>query len=72
MSALSAREGKDSEAPFGDRSRISDSKVKNVDNNDAIEHPSVRGCLQFLGIREGIVDCGRDAHTLLGQNTFSH
>jgi D-glycero-alpha-D-manno-heptose-7-phosphate kinase len=41
--------------PFFDyRSRISYSKVENVANNDAIEHPSVRGCLQFLGVREGV------------------
>src|SRR6266446_2158801 len=41
--------------PFFDyRSRISYSKVENVAQNDAIEHPSVRGCLQFLGIREGV------------------
>src|SRR5271154_4076496 len=37
--------------PFFDyRSRISYSKVENVANNEAIEHPSVRGCLQFLEI----------------------
>jgi D-glycero-alpha-D-manno-heptose-7-phosphate kinase len=41
--------------PFFDyRSRISYSKVENVADNDAIEHPSVRGCLQFLGVREGV------------------
>jgi D-glycero-alpha-D-manno-heptose-7-phosphate kinase len=41
--------------PFFDyRSRISYSKVENVSNNEAIEHPSVRGCLQFMGIREGV------------------
>jgi D-glycero-alpha-D-manno-heptose-7-phosphate kinase len=41
--------------PFFDyRSRISYSKVENVSNNEAIEHPSVRGCLQFLGIRDGV------------------
>jgi D-glycero-alpha-D-manno-heptose-7-phosphate kinase len=41
--------------PFFDyRSRISYSKVENVMDNAAIEHPSVRGCLQFLGIREGV------------------
>jgi D-glycero-alpha-D-manno-heptose-7-phosphate kinase len=41
--------------PFFDyRSRISYSKVENVINNEAIEHPSVRGCLQFLGINEGV------------------
>ncbi len=41
--------------PFFDyHSRISYSKVENVNRNDAIEHPSVRGCLEFLGIREGV------------------
>jgi D-glycero-alpha-D-manno-heptose-7-phosphate kinase len=41
--------------PFFDyRSRISYSKVENVMENAAIEHPSVRGCLQFLRIREGV------------------
>src|SRR5215470_16264317 len=39
---------------FEYHSRISYSKVENVDHNHAIEHPSVRGCLQFLGIEEGI------------------
>lgn len=41
--------------PFFDyRSRISYSKVENVNSNEAIEHPSVKGCLQFLGIRGGV------------------
>jgi D-glycero-alpha-D-manno-heptose-7-phosphate kinase len=39
---------------FEYHSRISYSKVENVRRNDAIEHPSVRACLQFLGIDEGI------------------
>lgn len=39
---------------FEYHSRISYSKVENVDDNAAIEHPSVRGCLQFLGIEDGI------------------
>ncbi len=39
---------------FEHHSRISYSKVENVRKNDAIEHPSVRGCLQFLGIEEGL------------------
>src|SRR5271169_4417547 len=39
---------------FEYHSRISYSKVENVRRNDAIEHPSVRGCLQFLGIDEGL------------------
>jgi D-glycero-alpha-D-manno-heptose-7-phosphate kinase len=39
---------------FEYHSRISYSKVENVRRNDAIEHPSVRACLQFLGIEEGV------------------
>jgi D-glycero-alpha-D-manno-heptose-7-phosphate kinase len=41
--------------PFFDyRSRVSYSKVENVSDNHAIEHPSVRGCLEFLKITEGV------------------
>src|SRR5215472_1599551 len=41
--------------PFFDyRSRVSYSKVENVNWNGAIEHPSVRGCLQFMGMDEGV------------------
>ncbi|MGA8493577.1 MAG: hypothetical protein WB711_24360 [Terriglobales bacterium] len=39
---------------FEYHSRISYTKVENVANNDAIQHPSVRACLQFLGIEEGV------------------
>ena len=39
---------------FEYHSRISYSKVENVARNSAIEHPSVRGCLQFLGVDEGV------------------
>jgi D-glycero-alpha-D-manno-heptose-7-phosphate kinase len=39
---------------FEYHSRISYSKVENVDRNSAIQHPSVRGCLQYLGIEEGV------------------
>ena len=39
---------------FEYHSRISYSKVENVHRNDAIEHPSVRGCLQFLNINDGV------------------
>lgn len=39
---------------FEYHSRISYSKVENVRRNDAIEHPSVRSCLRFLGIEEGV------------------
>lgn len=39
---------------FEYHSRVSYSRVENVTRNDAIEHPSVRACLQFLNISEGI------------------
>ena len=39
---------------FEYHSRISYSKVENVDRNEAIQHPSVRACLQFVGIDEGV------------------
>lgn len=39
---------------FEYHSRVSYSKVENVRRNDAIEHPSVRACLQFMGIEEGV------------------
>jgi len=39
---------------FEYHSRISYSKVENVSNNNDIQHPSVRACLQYLGINEGI------------------
>ena len=39
---------------FEYHSRISYSTVENVLRNDVIEHPSVRGCLQFLGIDDGV------------------
>src|SRR5579871_213312 len=39
---------------FEYRSRISYSKVENVEDNAAIEHPSVRGCLQFLDVEDGV------------------
>jgi len=39
---------------FEYHSRISYSKVENVRRNDVIEHPSVRGCLQFLDIEDGV------------------
>jgi len=41
--------------PFFDyHSRISYSRVENVRSNNTIEHPSVHGCLQYLGIEEGV------------------
>ena len=41
--------------PFFDyHSRISYSKVENVRRNSMIEHPSVRECLRFLGIEDGM------------------
>ena len=39
---------------FEYHSRISYSKVENVGNNNQIEHPSVRACLQFMGISDGV------------------
>jgi D-glycero-alpha-D-manno-heptose-7-phosphate kinase len=39
---------------FEYHSRISYSKVENVRDNKLIEHPSVRGCLRFLGIEDGV------------------
>lgn len=39
---------------FEYHSRISYSKVENVTQNDLIQHPSVRACLQFLGIDDGV------------------
>src|ERR1700758_1713698 len=41
--------------PFFDyHSRVSYSRVENVRKNTSIEHPSVRGCLEYLGIDAGI------------------
>lgn len=41
--------------PFFDyHSRISYSRIENVNENVEIEHPSVRACLEFLGIKEGV------------------
>ena len=41
--------------PFFDyHSRASYSRVENVNANSEIWHPSIRGCLQFMGIEEGI------------------
>jgi D-glycero-alpha-D-manno-heptose-7-phosphate kinase len=39
---------------FEYHSRISYSKVQNVAKNSEIEHPSVRACLEFMGIDEGV------------------
>jgi D-glycero-alpha-D-manno-heptose-7-phosphate kinase len=39
---------------FEYHSRISYSKVENVASNSSIEHPSVRACLEFLGMEEGV------------------
>ncbi|MFL6449626.1 MAG: kinase [Bryobacteraceae bacterium] len=39
---------------FEHHSRISYSTVENVGRNGAIQHPSARGCLQFLGIDAGV------------------
>lgn len=39
---------------FEYHSRVSYTKVENVDRNDNIQHPSVRACLQYLGIDAGV------------------
>ncbi len=39
---------------FEYQSRVSYSRIENVNDNGAIEHPSVRECLQFLNIHEGV------------------
>jgi D-glycero-alpha-D-manno-heptose-7-phosphate kinase len=39
---------------FEYHSRVSYTKVENVSDNSLIQHPSVRACLQFLGINDGI------------------
>jgi D-glycero-alpha-D-manno-heptose-7-phosphate kinase len=39
---------------FEYHSRISYSKVENVNGNREIQHPSVRACLEFMGIEEGM------------------
>jgi D-glycero-alpha-D-manno-heptose-7-phosphate kinase len=39
---------------FEYHSRISYTKVENVSRNEVIQHPSVRGCLKFMGIDEGV------------------
>jgi len=39
---------------FEYHSRVSYSKVENVNENGAFQHPSVRGCLQYLGVDEGV------------------
>jgi D-glycero-alpha-D-manno-heptose-7-phosphate kinase len=39
---------------FEYHSRIAYSRLENVNSNSAIEHPSVRACLQFLGMDEGV------------------
>src|SRR6267142_7165940 len=39
---------------FEYHSRISYSRIENVDDNGAFEHPSVRACLEYLGVAEGV------------------
>jgi D-glycero-alpha-D-manno-heptose-7-phosphate kinase len=39
---------------FEYHSRISYSKVENVEKNTVIQHPSVRACLQYLGVDDGV------------------
>src|SRR5271163_1267214 len=39
---------------FEYHSRITYSQFENVTSNQDIKHPAVRGCLQFMGIEEGV------------------
>jgi D-glycero-alpha-D-manno-heptose-7-phosphate kinase len=39
---------------FEYHSRVSYSKIENVNHNGAFEHPSVRGCLEYMGVEEGV------------------
>lgn len=39
---------------FEYHSRVSYSRVENVLRNENIEHPAVRGCLEFIGIDQGV------------------
>jgi D-glycero-alpha-D-manno-heptose-7-phosphate kinase len=39
---------------FEHHSRVSYSRVESVAKNEQIEHPSVRECLRFMGIEEGV------------------
>ena len=39
---------------FEYHSRVSYSRVENVNQNSAIEHPSVRACLKYMGVDEGV------------------
>jgi D-glycero-alpha-D-manno-heptose-7-phosphate kinase len=39
---------------FEYHSRVAYSKVENVHTNDKIQHPSVRGCLQFMNMEDGV------------------
>src|ERR1700723_629171 len=39
---------------FEYHSRVSYSRIENVNSNNDFEHPSVRACLQYLGIGEGV------------------
>jgi D-glycero-alpha-D-manno-heptose-7-phosphate kinase len=39
---------------FEYHSRVSYSRIENVNSNNDFEHPSVRACLKYLGIEEGV------------------
>ena len=39
---------------FEYHSRITYSQLENVTSNSQFEHPSVRGCLEFMGIDDGV------------------
>lgn len=59
--------------PFFDHhSRIIYSQVENVSRNQEIQHPSVRACLEYLGIEEGVEihhDADLPARTGLGSSS---
>ena len=39
---------------FEYHSRVLYSKVENVDDNGSFQHPSVRACLKYMGVDEGV------------------
>jgi D-glycero-alpha-D-manno-heptose-7-phosphate kinase len=39
---------------FEYHSRVSYSRIENVDHNSEFKHPSVRACLEYLGVEQGV------------------
>src|SRR5258708_33189543 len=39
---------------FEYHSRVSYSRIENVDHNSEFQHPSVRACLDYLGVEQGV------------------